>query len=305
MSLSPFKQDIDELIHEFVKCESTTFADMKRVWLLRKFTCIYDAIPSTKLALFMQSLYAYAIGYMVSTTFSQRLGGLYCLYCLYEAQPFKPPFKIYLSLGELKKLKILVVEAKEQGIKVVPTLVNRMLEKNMFLFGVVDLNEGSVTETVNQLTEVQNARVQQANKKLFADTRIEQFLHMDMGRELDLNALKTMSTEYAEVKKQAVEEASKEIDVQNIQHIANGKETIGESVGNTVGNWNVQKQSFYKKTGSNRNAAQEREHQLQQHEDQNKEDDDNEDFGRELEMQLFEEESQQKEEVEEFSHEWE
>ncbi|XP_065851356.1 uncharacterized protein [Euphorbia lathyris] len=268
MSLSPFKQDIDELIHEFVKCESTTFADMKRVWLLRKFTCIYDAIPSTKLALFMQSLYAYAI-------------------------------------GELKKLKILVVEAKEQGIKVVPTLVNRMLEKNMFLFGVVDLNEGSVTETVNQLTEVQNARVQQANKKLFADTRIEQFLHMDMGRELDLNALKTMSTEYAEVKKQAVEEASKEIDVQNIQHIANGKETIGESVGNTVGNWNVQKQSFYKKTGSNRNAAQEREHQLQQHEDQNKEDDDNEDFGRELEMQLFEEESQQKEEVEEFSHEWE
>lgn len=131
---------------------------------------------------------------MISTAeLSRRLGGLYCLYCLYETQPFKPPFRIYLSLGrfalqnlfqlflsyllfiwlifkfyitgELKKLKALVVEAKEKDIRVVPTLVKRMLDKNIFLFGSVDVNEGSFTETANQLTALQNARVQVAYEK--------------------------------------------------------------------------------------------------------------------------------------------
>lgn len=68
---------------------------------------------------------------------------------------------VYL-IGELRKLKILVIDAKEQSIIVVPTLVNRMLVKNMFLFGYV---EGSKTETVSQLTELQNARVKEANNK--------------------------------------------------------------------------------------------------------------------------------------------
>ncbi|KAL9391729.1 hypothetical protein Peur_015649 [Populus x canadensis] len=84
------------------------------------------------------------------------------------------------TIGELKKLKTLVINAKEHGIKVVPALVKRMLEKNMFLFGFVDLHEGSVSEAGNQLTELQDARVQVAYKKLFDDIRIEQFLHMDM-----------------------------------------------------------------------------------------------------------------------------
>lgn len=42
--------------------ESTTFADMKRVWLSKKFSYIYEASPSTNLAFFMQSLYAHCIG---------------------------------------------------------------------------------------------------------------------------------------------------------------------------------------------------------------------------------------------------
>ncbi|KAI3895291.1 hypothetical protein MKW92_010407 [Papaver armeniacum] len=32
-------------------------------------------------------------------SFSQISGGFYCLYCLHETQPFKHPFRIYLSLG--------------------------------------------------------------------------------------------------------------------------------------------------------------------------------------------------------------
>ncbi|PIA36595.1 hypothetical protein AQUCO_03300058v1 [Aquilegia coerulea] len=102
MDLTPFKLDIDDLINEFTESNSTTLADMKRIWLSRKFTFIYEARPTTNLAFFMQSLFAHSIHYMLSTTsFSQRLAGLYCLYCLYETQPFKPPFKIYLSLGKL------------------------------------------------------------------------------------------------------------------------------------------------------------------------------------------------------------
>ncbi|KAF2318089.1 hypothetical protein GH714_041440 [Hevea brasiliensis] len=298
MGLSPFKQDIDELINEFVEGESTTFADMKKVWLTRKFTYIFDAIPSTNMAFFMQSLYAHTIGYMVSTgSLSKRLGGLYCLYCLYETQPFKPPFKIYLSLGELKKLKILVIDAKEQGIKVVPTLVNRMLEKNVFLFGFVDLNAASVSQTVNQLTELQNARVQLAYKKLFANTRIEQFLHMDLGMELDFNTLKKTSTEYAEAKKQAIQEASKVVDVQNIQHISDDKELIGDVVENITGSWNFQREAFYQQTGLNQHTTPAQGQQLEHHEKQ-----DDDEFGRQLELQLVEDESQQqKQEDDEFA----
>ena len=67
--------------------------------------------------------------------------------------------------GELKKLKNLVAEAKEMGIRVAPTLVKRMLEKKVFLFGFVDLNEGSVGETINSLTKLQDVRVRVAYEK--------------------------------------------------------------------------------------------------------------------------------------------
>ncbi|ONI34688.1 hypothetical protein PRUPE_1G493600 [Prunus persica] len=205
MDLTPFKRDIDELIDAFAEGESTSLADMKRIWLSKKFSYIYEARPSTNLAFFMQSLYAHSIGYIIGTaTLSHRLGGLYCLFCLYETQPFKPPFKIYLSLEELKKLRKLVINAKEHDIRVVSALVKRMLEKNVFLFGSVDTNEGSFTETVDQLTQLQNARVQVAYKELFANTKIEDFLHMDLGMEVDLNMLKKMSTDYAEAKKIAI-----------------------------------------------------------------------------------------------------
>ncbi|KAI3870983.1 hypothetical protein MKX03_029389 [Papaver bracteatum] len=98
---------------------------------------------------FMQSLYAHSIGKMLSKdSFSWRLGGFYCLYCLYETHPFKPPFRIYLSLGipsrEFHSLKRLVVDAKKQEIFAVPALVKKMLDKNTFLFGFVEINESSV-----------------------------------------------------------------------------------------------------------------------------------------------------------------
>ncbi|XP_044460882.1 uncharacterized protein LOC123192407 isoform X2 [Mangifera indica] len=222
--------------------------------------------------------------HMVSTaSLSCRLGGLYCLYCLYETQTFKPSFKVYLSLGELNKLKDLVVEAKNLGIRVVPALVKRMLNKNMFLFGSVDLNEGSVMETVNQLADLQNARIKLAYEKLFASTRIDQFLHMDMGMEVDLSVLKKMSTEYTEAKKLAIEEASEVIDVENIKHILGDKESFGDVVEKITEKWNAEREVFYQQTSLNQQSAEEPK-QLQQQDEQRGGDDG---FEQELERLLL------------------
>ena len=103
----------------------------------KKFSYIYEGRPKTNSGLFMQSLFLHCIGrcwlperayFWTESTLTgnpfcghswtifhlilcpghltsqsslhQRLAGLYCLYCLYECQPYKPQFKIYLSLGK-------------------------------------------------------------------------------------------------------------------------------------------------------------------------------------------------------------
>lgn len=66
----------------------------------------------------------------------------------------------------MRQLKNLVVESKTAGVKVVAALVKGMLERDTFLFGYVGVDEeGSATERVNELTDVQNARIQAAYKK--------------------------------------------------------------------------------------------------------------------------------------------
>ncbi|XWS70733.1 hypothetical protein CRYUN_Cryun03dG0073600 [Craigia yunnanensis] len=158
------------------------------------------------------------------------------------------------------------------GIRVVPTLMKRMLEKNMFLFGFVDLNEGSVSETINSLTKLQDVRIQVAYENLFTDTAIEQYLHMDLGMEVDLNMLKKMSTEFELAKKQAIEEASEVVDVQNIKHISENKESLSEIVEKIDENWNNQRVVFYQRTGLNQQPAEEeqpRQLQLQGKEQEN------------------------------------
>ncbi|XP_052199132.1 uncharacterized protein LOC127806122 isoform X2 [Diospyros lotus] len=309
MDLRPFKQDIDELINGFAENKWTTLANMKRVWLSRKFSFIFEASPSVNVAFFMQSLYSHSIGYMISTaSLSHRLGGLYCLYCLYEVQPFKPPFKIYLSLGDLKRLRSLVVDAKEKGIKVVSALVKKMLDRNVFLFGSVDTNDASVTERVNELTDIQNARIRVAYKKLFSNTRIEQFIHMDLGKELEVDVLKKMSTDYAVAKELAIEEASEVVDVQNIKHIKGDHKLIGEVVEKTAQDWNAEKDAFYQQTGVERHASevplllqgneifeqkdgsnieQEETEHFEQQDDENFELQEDEKFGEELERQML------------------
>ncbi|XP_059630006.1 uncharacterized protein LOC132272966 [Cornus florida] len=78
---------------------------------------------------------------------------------------------------ELKSLKNLLVDAKGRDIKVVSALIKKCWKGTSSYF---DKNEGSVTERINELTEIQNARIQVAYKKLFAKSRIEHFIHADL-----------------------------------------------------------------------------------------------------------------------------
>ncbi|XP_068651399.1 uncharacterized protein [Aristolochia californica] len=250
VDLTLFKQDIDKLLDEFMENGFKTFADMKKIWLSHKFTCIYESSPKRNLAFFMQSLYAHTIGHLVSSiSLSQRLGGLYCLYCLYETQPFKPPFKIYMSLRELKLLKSLVIEAKLNDAKVALAVVKRMLERNSFLFGYVDLGGSCVNERVSEVTELLNARVRVAYDKLLANSQIEEYLHMDLNKELDLKGLKQISSEYAEAKKSAIKEASSIVGVEDIEHIAQNGKLVGDAVEKISEEWIAEKERLYQKTG--------------------------------------------------------
>eukprot|EP00262_Sarcandra_glabra_P011140 TRINITY_DN26862_c0_g1_i1.p1 TRINITY_DN26862_c0_g1~~TRINITY_DN26862_c0_g1_i1.p1 ORF type:complete len:277 (+),score=62.41 TRINITY_DN26862_c0_g1_i1:91-921(+) len=258
MDLTPFKLDIDELVKEFTEDGLTTLADMKRVWLSRKFTFIYEARPTNNLGLFMQALYAHSIGYMISTgSLSQRLGGLYCLYCLYETQPFKPPFKIYLALGELKRLKNLVVDAKQNGISIVPALIKRMLEGKIVLFGFVDIADGSIAERLSEITKLQNVGVQVAYEKLLANTRFKDYLHMDLGVDLNLKGLKKMSSEYAKAKALAINEAGGVVEIKDVKHILENNKMAGDRVEKIAEDWNTQKEAFYRETGVRRSHNEE------------------------------------------------
>ena len=77
------------------------------------------------------------------------------------------------------------------------------------------------------------------------------------------------------------------VNVEDIQHISDDKALIGDVVENIRGNWNVQKEEFYQLTGMNQHLALVQEQEHQNYEEKNEDDD----FSRELEMQLYEEES--------------
>ncbi|KAG7564307.1 Small nuclear RNA activating complex (SNAPc) subunit SNAP43 [Arabidopsis suecica] len=195
-------------------------------------------------------------------SFSRRLGGFYCLYCLHEIQPFKPKFRIYISLvsffkpktiilnlysfhlaEELGKFRDLVVESKDKGVEIVAAVAKQMLDKNMFIFGAVE--ETSATMKLNQLTELQNARVRFAYDRLISDTTIEQYIHLDMGKEVNLNSLDKM---YVEAKKRATEGAGEIMEMEDIKHISEEKELMGERMEKMKEEWDSQRLSFYEQT---------------------------------------------------------
>lgn len=140
-----------------------------------------------------------------------------------------------------------------------------------------------MAERVNELTDLQNAHIQVAYKKLLANTRIEHFIHMDLGMELDLDVLKKMSTEYTNAKSLAIKEGGEVVDVQNIKHISEDKNTIGDIMEHIAEDWNVQKQVFYRQTGLNQHYSEVQQQQLEQQQEAA-----DEDYDKELEYLLSE-----------------
>lgn len=66
-------------------------------------------------------------------------------------------------------------------MNVASAVVDRMLEKNMFLFGAVDFKEGSVTQKIKELRAKEDATIRIARRKLFENSQLEHFIHMDFG----------------------------------------------------------------------------------------------------------------------------
>uniref|UniRef100_M1BV86 Uncharacterized protein n=1 Tax=Solanum tuberosum TaxID=4113 RepID=M1BV86_SOLTU len=216
-------------------------------------------------------------------------------------------FKNLVLSGELKNLRNVVAEAKAKDVKVVPAVVKRMLDRNMFLFGFVDVNESSAAERLDELSEVQNAIYSKPSlilfPWLFANSRIEHFTHMDMGLELEVDLLKQKSADYARAKDLAIKEASDIVDVESIKHIAENQTLIGDVVGKTADDWKAQKELFYQKTGILHQPVKDsvdvvgEEHDKSQQEGAEEHDksqqevaeeqDDNEDFSKELEEVLL------------------
>uniref|UniRef100_A0A803LH63 Uncharacterized protein n=1 Tax=Chenopodium quinoa TaxID=63459 RepID=A0A803LH63_CHEQI len=227
--------DVDKVHQYFMPADASTILAME-----------FPALQKEDFRFWASTLsgnYTVKTGYAMLTqplTSYSRLGALYALYCLYETQPFKPPFKICLSLGELRKLIALVVNAKENGIKLVSVLVRRMLEKNAFLFGFVNINDYSEKERIKELVDVQNACLKKMHEKLLANTKIERYLHMDMGMELDLEVLRKMAKEYEGTKNLAIRE---------------DRLTIGDEVQKINEEWGNQKEMFSQFIGTDQHSV--------------------------------------------------
>lgn len=113
----------------------------KRVWISEKFSYIFEVSSSKNQACYIQSFYAYCSGYMVSThSLLRRLGGVYYLY----ETPIQASFQDFsISVESWRILGITSLRQRPKDVKLVPVLVKHMLDRNMFLFGFVDINESS------------------------------------------------------------------------------------------------------------------------------------------------------------------
>lgn len=252
MDVTPFKLDIDELVDEFTQIKATTLEEMKVIWRGRKFSFIHEARPTDKdSAFFMQTLYDRAISHMVGgDSFSRRLAGLYALYCLYETQLFDRPFKIYLSLKDLERLNVLVVDAKHNGVGVAIAVVKKMVAKNMFLFGFVEVDEELVSKTVNAMAKQQHAHLRIASEKLLSHMPVQEHVHMNLVKDLKLDELRKLGREYSMAKESVIKETST---MQNVDELLNvvqerGSE-VGENLERIAEGWNEQRKSFYEQNG--------------------------------------------------------
>ncbi|XP_062202069.1 uncharacterized protein LOC133904611 [Phragmites australis] len=95
-------------------------------------------------------------------------------------------------------------------------------------------------------------QVRAACYRLFANTQVESYMHMDLGAESELDSIKKLSKEYAEAKELAFAEASQPIDVVDAEHVLQNDKLLGNRVDEVVKEWDAQKEVFYERTGLSR-----------------------------------------------------
>lgn len=204
MDLSAASRDIHELVTSFAELESTSFNQLKELWKSRGFSFIHEACPKdTTQAFFMQSLYSSALGHVKNkeASFSFRLGALFTLYCLYSTQYIEPFYLIYLSLEDLENLYSLVKELRRiehaEGLKIVRT----MLRKEAFLFGCVSVDQKSITDACEKLTNQAAARLKHARFRLLANVPLREHVNGDLQSDLSLESVMDLVRDYAGAKK--------------------------------------------------------------------------------------------------------
>jgi hypothetical protein len=109
-----------------------------------------------------------------------KIGGLYVLYMLYETQLTEKRFKIYLSLEELEQLCILVKELKRHDCVVALKVIKFMLQRKVFLYGCVAINQRSIADSCDKLAAQAASRLHHARNRLLSNLPIQEHLYTDL-----------------------------------------------------------------------------------------------------------------------------
>lgn len=250
MDVAAFSSDIDELVNAFIKIEGVELSQIKELWRSRSFSFIHEARPNhVDPAFFMQALYSCALGHIEEdVSWSEKLGGLYVLYILYETQLCNPPFKIYLSKDDLENIYSLVKEAKKKGTLIALRVVQRMMVKNSFLFGSVTTNQKRMKDAVDKLSSKSAERLQLARRRFLTGFPAHQHFEGDLVRELGLNELAMLNEEYRMVKQRLYNGATQNAEDCPNELIAHG-EILGDELKEDAIAWMEYRNSFSQNKG--------------------------------------------------------
>ncbi|CAM6042586.1 unnamed protein product [Sphagnum compactum] len=246
MDMTGAAQDIQELVHAFAQVEGRELSHMKELWQGRRFSFIHEACPKDVTQdFFMQALYSSALGFIVGDrAIAWKIGGLYVLYMLYETQLTEKRFKIYLSLEELEQLCILVKELKQHDCVVALKVIKFMLQRKVFLYGCVAINQRSIADSCNKLAAQAASRLHHARNRLLSNLPIQEHLYTDLTQDLSLDDFKHIDQEYEAAKNHVLTGLGTYDRVVDMPSFQDSNTTLGEELKEMVSDWERQRKPF-------------------------------------------------------------
>ncbi|CAK9216770.1 unnamed protein product [Sphagnum jensenii] len=246
MDMTGAAQDIQELVHAFAQVEGRELSHMKELWQARRFSFIHEACPKDVTQdFFMQALYSSALGFVVGDrAIAWKIGGLYVLYMLYETQLTEKRFKIYLSLEELEQLCILVKELKRHDCVVALKVIKFMLQRKVFLYGCVAINQRSIADSCDKLAAQAASRLHHARNRLLSNLPIQEHLYTDLTQDLLLDDFKHIDQEYEAAKNHVLTGLGTYDRVVDMPSFQDSNTTLGEELKEMVSDWDLQRKPF-------------------------------------------------------------